>query len=128
MLVETLSPNASIGATDFSLDTTPPELQEFNADLTPVSKVYLTFSETVRQMGKIETSISLMNAPQEATVVIQLSEEDKSDQTGFSTVEISLSPPVITRLLVDSIASSVDSLYLSLSVGVVSDTSDSSTV
>ena len=121
--IETVSPNASIGATDFILDTTPPELQEFNADLTPVSKIYLAFSETVRQTGKIETSISLMNAPQEATVVIQLSEEDKSDQTGFNTIEISLSPPVITRLLVDSIASSVDSLYLSLSVGVVSDTS-----
>ena len=53
--IETETPNASIGATDFILDTTPPELQEFNADLTPVSKIYLTFSETVRQTGKIET-------------------------------------------------------------------------
>ena len=122
--IASVAPNASIGASAFVSDTTPPQLQGFYADLTPVAKLYLIFSETVMQMGKIETSISLMNAPQDATVVIQLSEADKSNQTGFSTFEVSLSPPIITRLLVDSIASSVDSLYLSLSVGVVRDTSE----
>ena len=115
--------NSSIGATDFILDTTPPELQGFAADLSPVAKLYLNFSETVRQTGKIETSISLMNAPQGATVVIQLTEEDMSNQTGYETIEISLSPHVITRLLLDTIASSVNSLYLSLSGGIVTDTS-----
>ena len=121
--VEGVLPNNSIVAIDFVIDTTPPELWGFDADLTPVAKVYLTFSETVRLQGQIQSSLLLMNSPADATVVIPLTDADESNQTGFNQVEISLSPPVITRLLVDTIASSVDSLYISLSVGVVTDTS-----
>ena len=117
-----VSDSDSIKATGFTIDTTPPELTGFVADLTPVVKIYLAFSETVRLNGHIQTTISIANAPVDPTVLIQLTESDMSIQTEFEQVEISLSPPVITRLLVDNIASSVDSLYLSLTQGVVEDT------
>ena len=115
--------SASIQAIRFTIDTTPPELRGFDADLTPVAKLYLTFSETVRFSGSIQTTISVTNAPVDPSVTIALTESDTSTQTGLDTVEISLSPPIITRLLVDTmIASSVDTLYLTLVQGVVEDT------
>ena len=114
--------NASIQATMFTIDITPPELIGFETDLSPVAKIYLKFSETVRLNGQIQTTISMANAPVDPTVLILLTESDVSSQTNFDQVEISLSPPIITRLLVDSIASSVETLYLSLIQGVVEDT------
>ena len=112
----------SIPATRFTIDTTAPELWGFDADLTPVAKLYLTFSETIRLNGLIQITISIMNAPVNPSVTISLTEADESRQTGLNRVEISLSPAIITQLLVDTIARSVDSLYLSLMQGVVVDT------
>ena len=120
--IASILPNNSIVAIDFIIDSTPPQLFGFEADLTPEAKLYLTFSETVRLKGDIQGSVSLLNAAVGAMIVIQLTDADESEQTGFSEVQITLSPAVITRLLVDTIASSVDSLYLSLTTGVVEDT------
>ena len=120
--VEAVATDAGIAAAGFVIDTTAPELRGFDADLSPVAKIYLTFSETIRLTDLIQMTISLMNAPVDPTVTISLTGSDVSNQTGFDQVEISLSQPIITRLLVDTIASSVDSLYLSLEQGVVVDT------
>ena len=114
--------NDSIRAAMFTIDTTPPELIGFVADLTPVAKIYLTFSETVHLNGLIQTTISMSDAPIDPMIIVLLTESDVSDQTNFDQVEISLSPPIITRLLVDTIASSVETLYLSITQGVVEDT------
>lgn len=121
--IEAIASNSSIAAFAFTIDTTAPELIGFDADLTPVAKIYLTFSETVRLNGLIQNTVSLTNAPVNPSVSISLTEADKSNQTDLNLVEISLSPPVITQLLVDdTIARSVEYLYLSLMVGVVADT------
>ena len=120
-----IAADAGIAAAEFTIDTTAPELSGFDADLSPVAKLYLTFSETIRLNGLIQNTVALMNAPTNPSVNISLSDSDESSQTGFDRVEISLSSPIITRLLVDTIARSVDSLYLALWKGVVVDTSGS---
>lgn len=127
-LVEGIASNVSIVASGFTIDTTAPELTGFDADLSPVAKIYLTFSETVRLNGLIQNTLHLTNAPITPSVNISLTESDESNQTEFNLVEISLSSPIITRLLVDTIASSVDSLYLSLMEGVVMDTSGNNVI
>ena len=120
--------NTSIAATSFIIDTTAPELRRFDADLTPVAKIYLSFSETVRLNGLIQDTVFIFNAPINPSVNISLTESDESIQAGLDQVEILFSPPIITQLLVDTIASSVDSLYLSLMEGVVVDTNGNTVV
>ena len=117
-----VAPDAGIAASDFVLDTTPPKLISFEADVTSVAKIYLTFSETIRENGPLRNAIILQNAPVNPTVTVMLSETDEVTRTNLNQLEISLSTETVTRLLVDTIADSVEFLYLDLMEGVVEDT------
>ena len=121
-----IATNAGAPVSDFTADSTPPELQRFDADLTSVAKLTLTFSETIQLSGAIQDTITLLNSPDNPSVTIALSASDAATQTALDTVEISISRDNINRLLLDDIAHSVERLYISLREDAVEDTSGNS--
>ena len=122
-LIVAVTTDTAVRVSSFTADSTAPELYGFSADLTPASKLYLTFSETVflRSNSSLQERIQLLNSPSLPTVTIALSSSDIAVRTAFDTVEIALSPASYTRLLVDDIAANVGQLYLVLEEGGVVD-------
>ena len=120
-------------ATVYSGDFEPPQLINFDIDLTDNTNARITlwFNEPIPLAPTtILPALSLQNARSNPTVTLTLSAQlDTLSQTAFNQLQITLRSSFATRLLTDpDIGTSVDTLYVAITNGGITDYSGNDVV
>lgn len=124
--------STTIQASIYDGDFEPPELVNFDIDLTDNISVLITlwFNEPV-PLTPVTTlpALSLQNAPSNPTVNLSLSQLDSLTQPGLNQLQVTLRSSYATRLLTSQeIGTSVDTLYVTLARDGMSDYSGNDVV
>lgn len=115
---------SSIMVTDFVQDTTPPEFLYFDLQLESNTGAILTlqFSEAVAVHENSSLFFTVQSNISNPSIALTLSSIDTIRQPQLDQVEITLRLAYTTRLLTDdTIGSSVDTLFISLAPGGITD-------
>ena len=111
----------TLPVSQYTQDTTPPELIEFSLDLN-LGTLWLTFSETIDVSTFNLTSITLQNAASSPETTFSLSSSSSSTVVNEPTLNIALSMDDLNEIKrLPSLATSVINTYLSIQTGGVVD-------
>lgn len=117
-----IEPATSIGVATFLPDVTQPQLVHFDVNLRSLGRLTLLFSEAIWVTDTAQATLALQNTASNPTTVITLTSAETITNIGLDQIEIGLTPEHTNQLLIDtSIASSVDSFFITISQGGVLD-------
>ena len=121
-----IEPTVQIAAV-YVPDTVPPELLYFNINLTLspfTSTLRMKFSEAVQFSSAVQTSISFRSSRSSGAIMLQLTPQDQVSLLALDEIQIVIASVSASLLNDPMIGASVDTLFLSLSGGAVSDFSN----